>query len=49
MFIVHVDSDLEPLHHVNVGCDIDILEICAASVFRVEVGKVDESSCIYRF
>lgn len=47
MQIRDFDSALGALHHVNVGIVADILYVLhAASIFSVEVSRVDECSCI---
>jgi hypothetical protein len=40
-----VNSALGPLRPVDLGNAAEILEVDGASVFRVELSKVDECSC----
>lgn len=41
-FTVDVDSTLGALHYVDVGSVADIPDVRAASIFRVEVNRMDE-------
>lgn len=47
-FTVSIDSSLECLHCVDVGSFLDVLEVHAGSVFRVELCRVGEFPCIRR-
>jgi hypothetical protein len=49
LFIVDVDSALECLHRVDVGCIATVSEVHAASIFSFEVSRMSECSCMCRF
>jgi hypothetical protein len=45
-FVVGVYFTLGPLHHLNVDTVTDVLGLCTVSIFRVEVRKANDHSCI---
>jgi hypothetical protein len=45
-FIVDADSAIGSLRHVDVGSVAHVLEVHAASIFRVELSRVSQCSCI---
>jgi hypothetical protein len=46
---VYADSVLGSLYHMDVGSTANVLEVYAASIFRVEVNRISQCLCIYRF
>jgi hypothetical protein len=49
IYFFDVDLVLGPLCLVEVSNVADILEVPAFSIFRVEMSRVNEYSCMYRF
>jgi hypothetical protein len=47
--MVEVDSAFGSLHIIDVGSVVDVSEVHAITIFRVEVSRMSEFSCIYRF
>jgi hypothetical protein len=45
-FTVGAESSLKSLHHVYMGSIFDVSEVRAASIFRVELSRVSECSCV---
>jgi hypothetical protein len=45
-FIVDVDNNVEPLHNVDMTRVSNISDIYAASIYRIEVNRVDKSNLL---